>query len=85
MRENIVSLPQELEEVVNDERRWARALYNLRHTLWPDGRLYVSQSVQRTQKEREKLMEDAAAAIKQFLPSMCAQLAATNHLLMQVQ
>ena len=64
--------------VLMDDRRWARTLYNLRRTLWPGGKLYVSQSVERTSEEREALLKNAAASVKQFLPSKNAKLIVTK-------
>jgi hypothetical protein len=62
-------MTQELHEVISDDMRWTRSLYNLRHLLWPDGHLKVSGNVVVSDDERAKLKQDAVHEIKTFLPS----------------
>ncbi len=62
---------KELREVVYCEESWARALYHLRLTLWPGGKLETSPRRQRTKEERKENMRAAATAFKKFLPSTC--------------
>lgn len=60
---------KELHELVYSEENWARALYHLRHTLWPGGTLDKSRRRKRTDEEREERKQEAAKAFKKFLPS----------------
>ena len=59
---------KELKEVVYAEENWARALYHLRHTLWPHGKVMKAARRKLNEKEREELKQKAAGAIKKFLP-----------------
>ncbi len=61
---------KELKEVVYSEQNWARALYHLRHTLWPRGKLMESSKKNLSEQERTELKNQAADAIKMFLPSV---------------
>ena len=58
-----------LEEVTEDEDKWARVLYHLRHTLWPNGELDISRRRTLDFTEKKQLREDAVREIKHFLPS----------------
>ena len=60
---------KELKEVVYTEENWARALYHLRHTLWPGGEVMKASKRVLSEKERLKKKQEAAEAIKKFLPS----------------
>lgn len=60
---------KELKEVVYAEENWARALYHLRHTLWPGGEIRKASKRVLSEKERLKMKQEAADAIKEFLPS----------------
>ena len=60
---------KELKEVVYAEENWARALYHLRHTLWPGGEIMKGSKRTLSEKERLKMKQEAAEAIKKFLPS----------------
>lgn len=60
---------KELKEVVYAEENWARALYHLRHTLWPGGEVMKASNRVLGEKERLKMKQEAAEAIKTFLPS----------------
>ena len=64
-------LLQELHIVVEKEQNWARALYNLRHTLWVEGSKELDRSPREklTEGEREERKKKAADAFKKFLPS----------------
>lgn len=62
---------KELKEVVYCEQNWARALYHLRHTLWPEGKLMEGSKKKLSDQERTELKKNAAEAIKIFLPSEC--------------
>ena len=59
---------KELKEVVYAEENWARALYHLRRTLWPNGQLMKRSRVKLDEMERTKVKEKAAEAIRMFLP-----------------
>ena len=59
---------KELKEVVYAEENWARALYHLRHTLWPHGKVMKSSRHKLNERERDELKQRAADAIKKFLP-----------------
>ena len=59
---------KELKEVVYTEDNWARALYHLRHTLWPGGEVMKPSDHVRSEEERQKMKREAAEAIKNFLP-----------------
>ena len=58
---------KELHSVVYNEESWARALYHLRHTLWPEGKLKTSIGTKPNEKEMKR---KAAEAFRKFLPSM---------------
>ena len=58
---------KELYSVVYNEENWARALYHLRHTLWPVGKLKTSIGTKPNKKEMKR---KAAEAFRKFLPSM---------------
>ena len=60
-------------EVTTDEEKWARILYHLRHTLWPNGVLDVAKGKQVSYPEQRLLREGAANEFKRFLPgeSVC--------------
>lgn len=60
---------KELKDVVYMEENWARALYHLRHTLWPNGELMKKSRRKLSEMERNLVKEKAAEAIKTFLPS----------------
>lgn len=60
---------KELKDVVHTEENWSRALFNLKHTLFPDGQVRKSSKGKPSEEERRKLKRDAADAIKKFLPS----------------
>ena len=60
---------KELKEVVYAEENWARALFHLRHTLWPDGEVLKESRQKLSEKERNEKKQAAAEAIKKFLPS----------------
>ena len=60
---------RELKLVVFDEVNWTRALYNLRHTLWPQGILIDGATRKRSEAEIDQLKRKAADAFKNFLPS----------------
>ena len=60
---------KELKEVVYTEENWARALYHLRHTLWPNGDVMQKARQKLSERERDKKKQVAAEAIKKFLPS----------------
>lgn len=63
---------RELKLVVCDEVNWTRALYTLRHTLWPGGKFKRSPRRKVSEKELEQLKRKAADSFKKFLPSkMC--------------
>ena len=62
---------KELDEVVYCEENWTRALYHLRHTLWPNGALDSSPRKRRSEQERVKDMEKAIESFKRFLPGPC--------------
>ena len=55
--------------MVYDEERWARAMFNLRHLLWPGGKLNAATRPPVSGEERLKLREEAVREIKKFLPS----------------
>lgn len=60
---------QELLDVVSDDTMWARVLYNLRHTLWPKGRLReAGRHYVLTESEKRQLRNNAVTEIKAFLP-----------------
>ena len=61
---------KELYSVVYNEENWARALYHLRHTLWPEGKLKTSI---RTKPNEKEMKRKAAEAFRKFLPSMYIQ------------
>ena len=69
---------KELHEVVYCEESWARALYHLRHTLWPAGKLDKTLRKQRSEEERAQLKKEAAEAFKKFLPGTTAVSQAFN-------
>ena len=60
---------RELRSVVCDEVKWTRALYNLRHTLWPGGKLLKDSRKKLMEAEVEQLKRKAADSLKKFLPS----------------
>lgn len=60
---------KELKEVMYAEENWARALFHLRHTLWPDGEIMKKLNQKLSEKERNEKKQAAAEAIKKFLPS----------------
>ena len=60
---------KELKEVLYADENWARALYHLRHTLWPGGEVMKASNHVPSEKERIKMKQEAAEAIKKFLPS----------------
>lgn len=60
---------KELKEVMYVEENWARALFHLRHTLWPDGEVMKKSMQKLSEKERNEKKQAAAEAIKEFLPS----------------
>ncbi len=60
---------RELKLVVYDEVNWTRALYSLRHNLWPGGTFMKSSKRNRSEAEMEQLKRGAADAFKKFLPS----------------
>lgn len=60
---------RELKLVVCDEVNWTRALYSLRHTLWPGGHFIKSPRRKLNEAELEQLKRKAADAFKKFLPS----------------
>lgn len=60
---------RELKLVVCDEVNWTRALYSLRHTLWPGGVFIKSNKSKPSEAELEQLKRRAADAFKKFLPS----------------
>uniref|UniRef100_A0A1X7V9E2 PX domain-containing protein n=1 Tax=Amphimedon queenslandica TaxID=400682 RepID=A0A1X7V9E2_AMPQE len=63
-------LMNELLEVVSDETRWARALYNLRHLLWPNGgELSLSSTPPLTDTQKRQQRQEAVDEIKNFLPN----------------
>lgn len=63
-------LMNELLEVVSDETRWARALYNLRHLLWPNGgELSLSPTPPLTDTQKRQQRQEAVDEIKSFLPN----------------
>lgn len=64
-----IFLWKKLHILVYNQENWSRALYHLRHTLWPEGKLNTSPRQQKTDKERTELKRKAAEAFKQFLPS----------------
>ena len=55
--------------MVYDDERWARALFNLRQVLWPNGKLDATTRPPVNEEERTKLRDDAVKEIKKFLPS----------------
>lgn len=61
---------KELHEVVYSDENWTRALYHLRHTLWPGGKLMSSTREKQREEKRDYLKEKAAESFKKFLPSM---------------
>lgn len=65
---------RELRVLLHDEVNWTRALYSLRHTLWPGGVFMKSKKTRPTEEELEQLKRRAANAFKKFLPSMCSGL-----------
>ena len=60
---------KELKEVVYSEENWSRALYHLRHTLWPGGKFMKGSGQKPTEEQRREMRRQAVAAIKKFLPS----------------
>lgn len=60
---------KELKLVLCDEVNWVRALYSLRHTLWPGGVFIKSNKRKHSEAELEQLKRKAADAFKKFLPS----------------
>ena len=62
---------KELELVVCNEVNWTRALYSLRHTLWPGGVFIKTNKKKHTEEELEQLKRKAADSFKKFLPSEC--------------
>ena len=60
---------RELKLVVYSEVNWTRALYSLRHTLWPNGTFRESSHRKYSEAEMEELKRKAANAFKKFLPS----------------
>ena len=71
---------KELKEVVYAEENWARALYHLRHTLWPGGEVMKASKRVLSEKERLKKKQEAAEAIKKFLPSKLDDLVSCDDL-----
>lgn len=70
---------RELKVVVCDEVSWTRALYTLRHTLWPGGTFISSSKRKVSEAELEQLKRKAADAFKKFLPSKsCMKLRETE-------
>jgi hypothetical protein len=61
---------RELKLVMCEEVSWTRALYSLRHTLWPGGVFVKSNKKKLSEAELEQLKRKAADAFKKFLPSM---------------
>ena len=61
---------KELHEVVYSDENWTRALYHLRHTLWPGGKLKTSMRDEQSEEKRTDLKKKAAESFKKFLPSM---------------
>ena len=59
-----------LEEVTADEENWARMLYHLRHTLWPNGVLDLSPWQPLSYPEKRQLRQQALTEIKNFLPGL---------------
>lgn len=62
---------RELKLVLCDEVSWMRALYSLRHTLWPGGVFIEAKKRKLSEEELEQLKIKAADAFKKFLPSTC--------------
>lgn len=60
---------KELKELMNSSENWSRGLYHLRHTLWPEGKFMSGPSSSPTEAQRKETRREAAAVIKQFLPS----------------
>lgn len=60
---------RELKLVLCEEVNWIRALYSLRHTLWPGGVFIKSIKKTPSEAELEQLKRKAADAFKKFLPS----------------
>ena len=69
---------RELKLLLHDEVNWTRALYSLRHTLWPEGVFMKSKRTRPSEAELELLKRRAADAFKKFLPSMCAWLSVSK-------
>lgn len=59
----------ELKRMVYCEENWTRALFSLRHTLWPEGNLRKSLKKKTTEQELDELKKKAAASFIKFLPS----------------
>ena len=57
-----------LEEVTEDDENWARMLYHLRHTLWPNGVLDQSPWQPLSYPEKRQVRQQALTEIKNFLP-----------------
>lgn len=64
---------RELRLLVCDEVNWTRALYSLRHTLWPGGKFLKGHRSKPSEVELEQLKRKAADAFKKFLPSEFAE------------
>ncbi len=60
---------KELKELLYSSENWSRGLYHLRHTLWPQGIFMSGSSSSPTEAQKKEAQREAAAAIKQFLPS----------------
>jgi len=60
---------KELHEVVYSDENWTRALYHLRHTLWPGGKLMSSTREKQSEEKRAALKKKAAESFKKFLPN----------------
>ena len=61
-------LQKEIHELAYNEQNWCRALYHLRHTLWPRGNFDRSPRKQKSEEKKAELKSQAAEAFKQFLP-----------------
>ena len=56
-------------QVVDSDENWSRALYHLRQTLWPAGKLMEKSGRSLGAQEKELLKQKAVEAFIQFLPS----------------
>jgi hypothetical protein len=67
-------------EVTTDDEKWARILYHLRHTLWPNDVLDVTKGKPLSYPDQRQLRERATKEFKRFLPDVFPYLVGDKNL-----